>query len=344
MLVARRDPVSSGRARYVPIPNIGHHAPRAPGLVRTMSALQMIGTLLAIPVGIGSGYSIYRANFSAETTCQRLRGNIVSMLDKSVDAHTRHMLVRRDVESLRASLRRRRSRRDRRVQGAAGIRPRAGCSPAPLTAKPVEAEPVAAKPVEERAAKTSCGGRARKKPVVAKLKPAERDASRLRRRMARGRARRHDIERDRAVRARSASGSGQRCPCRCRRAACARGAPHDRIACILPPAAPAVSAPPVAARRVCRRRQQSPRCLRRRPMPVIRCRPRPCRLRPKRSIAEPQTRSGGWVGHIPVCRTDARRSERGGFSRLPVRDCRCSPLRPASARSCPDAARACASA
>jgi hypothetical protein len=93
MLVAKRDPFHSG-AHDTSYPQSGPHAP---GFIRAMSAVQMIGTLLAIPVGIGSGYSIYRANFSVETTCQSLRANIVSMLDKSVDARTRHMLVRRDV-------------------------------------------------------------------------------------------------------------------------------------------------------------------------------------------------------------------------------------------------------
>jgi hypothetical protein len=60
--------------------------------------LQVVGSLLAIPVGLASGYSIYHANFSDETTCQGLRANIVSMIDKSVDAGTRRMLVSRDVE------------------------------------------------------------------------------------------------------------------------------------------------------------------------------------------------------------------------------------------------------
>jgi hypothetical protein len=100
MLVARRDPFHSG-AQDNPQSNfdIGPRPARAPGLVRTMSALQMFGTLLAIPLGIGSAYTMYRANFSPETTCQSLRASIVSMLDKNVDAHTRHMLARRDVEA-----------------------------------------------------------------------------------------------------------------------------------------------------------------------------------------------------------------------------------------------------
>ena len=70
-------------------------APRTAGF---MTVLQVAGSLLAIPVGLASAYSIYRANFSVETTCQSLRANIVSMIDKSVDASTRHMLVRHDVE------------------------------------------------------------------------------------------------------------------------------------------------------------------------------------------------------------------------------------------------------
>lgn len=96
MLVARRDPFHPGAhdAAYSP----GAAGGGAPRLARTMTVLQVVGSLLAIPVGLASAYSIYRANFSVETTCQSLRANIVSMIDKSVDAGTRHMLVRRDVE------------------------------------------------------------------------------------------------------------------------------------------------------------------------------------------------------------------------------------------------------
>jgi hypothetical protein len=101
MLVARRDPFHSG----------AHDAPYAqdaagggtPRLTRTISMLQVIGSLLAIPVGLGSAYSIYRANFSVETTCQSLRADIISMIGKSVDASTRRMLVRRDVEKFEQS-------------------------------------------------------------------------------------------------------------------------------------------------------------------------------------------------------------------------------------------------
>jgi hypothetical protein len=101
MLVARRDPFHPGahNAAYSQ-DAAGGGAPR---FARTVSMLQVVGSLLAIPVGLASAYSIYRANFSVETTCQALRANIVSMIDKSVDASTRHMLVRHDVEKFEQS-------------------------------------------------------------------------------------------------------------------------------------------------------------------------------------------------------------------------------------------------
>jgi len=68
-------------------------------VVRFVTVIQMIASLLAVPVGIGSAYTFYRANFSPETTCQSLRNGIIAMLDKGVDASTRRILVRRDVES-----------------------------------------------------------------------------------------------------------------------------------------------------------------------------------------------------------------------------------------------------
>jgi hypothetical protein len=98
MLVARRDPFHPGAHDAVNAQGADAMSGGAPRLARTVNMLQVIGSLLAIPVGLASAYSIYRANFSAETSCQSLRANIVSMIDKSVDARTRHMLVRHDVE------------------------------------------------------------------------------------------------------------------------------------------------------------------------------------------------------------------------------------------------------
>jgi hypothetical protein len=97
MLVATRDPMHSpgspdGSSRP-------HQAPMAPRSTRVMAAMQIAGSVLAIPVGLGSAYSLYRANFSVDTTCQALRANIISMIDKKIDATARRMLVRHDVET-----------------------------------------------------------------------------------------------------------------------------------------------------------------------------------------------------------------------------------------------------
>ena len=100
MLVARRDPPFHVDAQDVVRANSGTYPVRkASGLTRFVGVIQMVGSLLAVPVGIASAYSFYRANFSPEITCQSLRSGIVAMLDKSVDAATRRILVRRDVEA-----------------------------------------------------------------------------------------------------------------------------------------------------------------------------------------------------------------------------------------------------
>lgn len=78
---------------------VAHQAPRVSRLSRAVSTVQIVGSLLAVPLGLASGYSMYKANFAPDTTCQTLRGNIIAMLDKNVDAATRRMLVRRDVST-----------------------------------------------------------------------------------------------------------------------------------------------------------------------------------------------------------------------------------------------------
>ena len=98
MLTATRDPFHPG----APDASLSRHD-SASRLTRTFTVLQVVGSLLAIPIGLASAYSIYRTNFSVETTCQGLRANIVTMLDKGVNATTRRMLVRRDVEAFERS-------------------------------------------------------------------------------------------------------------------------------------------------------------------------------------------------------------------------------------------------
>jgi hypothetical protein len=93
MLVARRDPpLHSGAADDRRV--YGHPVRHTS---RFMTVVQVMGTLVGIPVGLASVYSIYHSNFTVEARCETLRGSIISMLDKSTDASTLRMLVRRDV-------------------------------------------------------------------------------------------------------------------------------------------------------------------------------------------------------------------------------------------------------
>ena len=105
-LRATRDPTFHPDAYTSPAPDhvsAGTRPAGTPRLTRLVSGVQLLSTLLAVPLGLASGYSIYRANFAPETNCQNLRAGIIAMLDKNVDAATRHMLVRRDVETFERS-------------------------------------------------------------------------------------------------------------------------------------------------------------------------------------------------------------------------------------------------
>ncbi|WP_162826863.1 hypothetical protein [Pseudolabrys taiwanensis] len=103
MLVATRDPMHHSGA---PDPSSHRddriHVP-PPRTARVLSLLQLAGSFLAIPVALGSAYSVYNANFSPDTQCQQLRASIIAMIDKKIDAATRRMLVRRDVETFEKS-------------------------------------------------------------------------------------------------------------------------------------------------------------------------------------------------------------------------------------------------
>jgi hypothetical protein len=99
MLEARREPTFDGSQRNLPDSPPAYAAQHGSRLSYWVNAFQLVGALLAVPVALGSAYSLYRANFSAEPTCQSLRAGIISMLDKNVDASTRRALVRRDVDA-----------------------------------------------------------------------------------------------------------------------------------------------------------------------------------------------------------------------------------------------------
>ena len=99
MLEARREPKFDGSLRDLPDSPPAYAAWHGSRLSSWVNVFQLVGALLAVPVALGSAYSLYRANFSPEPTCQSLRAGIISMLDKNVDASTRRALVRRDVET-----------------------------------------------------------------------------------------------------------------------------------------------------------------------------------------------------------------------------------------------------
>jgi len=65
MLVARRDPPFHVDAKdAAPLNPHVYPPPRASRMARTVTAMQLIGSLLAVPVGIASAYSFYREKLS----------------------------------------------------------------------------------------------------------------------------------------------------------------------------------------------------------------------------------------------------------------------------------------
>ena len=127
-----------------------------------MSALQVAGTLLAIPVGLASAYSVYRTSFSPEAACRTLRANIVVMLDKNVDLTTRRMLVRRDIEAF--------------DQSCADVDPDAKAAFSVLLSADKAAAPVATAPAAEAQPKPAIR-KVEPRPAVAAKQPTESTAS-----------------------------------------------------------------------------------------------------------------------------------------------------------------------
>lgn len=101
MLVARRDPPFESGAHGTH-ENVYAHL-QHPRHSRFVSALQILGTLVAIPVGLATIYSVYHSSFTVEARCDTLRANIVSLLDKNADATTLRMLAGRDVTAFEAA-------------------------------------------------------------------------------------------------------------------------------------------------------------------------------------------------------------------------------------------------
>jgi hypothetical protein len=91
MLVATRD--------HEPHAHVAHPGTAAPRSLasRFTSGVQLLGSLVGIPLALIGGYSTYHVTFSPEGKCQSLRAGIVSMLDKKADPTTLRLLIQRDV-------------------------------------------------------------------------------------------------------------------------------------------------------------------------------------------------------------------------------------------------------
>jgi hypothetical protein len=66
----------------------------AENLVRV---LQVIGAALAIPAAAAGTYKAYQNYFSTDETCQKLRINIISVMERNVAPETKRSLLRKDV-------------------------------------------------------------------------------------------------------------------------------------------------------------------------------------------------------------------------------------------------------
>lgn len=72
-------------------------------LHKIAAALQLGGTLLALPAGIIGIYSTYQSSFSTEASCRTLRTAILSTLDKNIEAPAKRALVHKDLTEFERS-------------------------------------------------------------------------------------------------------------------------------------------------------------------------------------------------------------------------------------------------
>jgi hypothetical protein len=70
------------------------HAMTAEHLVKL---LQMTGAALAIPAAAAGTFAAYQSYFSPDVTCQKLRNDIVGILERNVAPDTKRSLIRKDV-------------------------------------------------------------------------------------------------------------------------------------------------------------------------------------------------------------------------------------------------------
>src|SRR5256886_1995293 len=59
--------------------------------------LQMTGAALAIPAAAAGTFAAYQSYFSSDVACQKLRTNIVAILERHVAPETKRSLLKKDV-------------------------------------------------------------------------------------------------------------------------------------------------------------------------------------------------------------------------------------------------------
>jgi hypothetical protein len=159
MLVATRDHEPRADARH-----FGPIDPPRSLASRLTGSVQLLGSIVGIPLALIGGYSTWHTTFSPEAKCQSLRAGIVTMLDKKADASTLRMLVQRDVAAFQRdcaevdpdavaafkSLLTAEKAPAARASAHAKAEP---AKPVSIKAEAVKAEPVKAEPVKKDAVK-----------------------------------------------------------------------------------------------------------------------------------------------------------------------------------------------
>ena len=59
--------------------------------------LQMTGAALAIPAAAAGTFAAYQSYFSSDVTCQKLRSNIIAVMERNVAPETKRSLLKKDV-------------------------------------------------------------------------------------------------------------------------------------------------------------------------------------------------------------------------------------------------------
>src|SRR5689334_2233792 len=64
---------------------------------RLVTILQVAGAALGIPAAAAGSYTAYQTFFSPEAACQKLRTNILAVMERRITAEAKHALLRKDV-------------------------------------------------------------------------------------------------------------------------------------------------------------------------------------------------------------------------------------------------------